>query len=66
MTSTLSGYLVYRLQWEIFKRTNIRLSYQDLIESLTKSLLELESDMKENERIDLPTGRYFIISKRMK
>ena len=56
MTGTLSGYLVYRLQDGIKKRTRITLSYDDLIEPLTDALLQLDKDMLKDEFIELPTG----------
>jgi len=66
MTSTLSGYLVYRLQDKLREKAGVKLNYQVLIDALTESLLELDNDMDEGNEIELPTGRYFTISKRLK
>lgn len=63
MTGTLSGYLIYRLQDKIKERTGLLIYYDDLICALTQSLIELDNDMKENDTIDLPSGRYLTASK---
>ncbi len=55
MTGTLHGYLVYRLQ-DGLKNKGFDISYDDISESLSNALLELDKDMKHNEDIELPTG----------
>ena len=59
MTGTLSGYLVYRLQSEL-KTRGIQVLYQDMIDALTNSLLELDRDMIVGNSIELPTGNRLI------
>ena len=61
MTGTLSGYLVYRLQ-DSLRARGYDIPYQDMIDVLSKSLLELEHDMLSGEYIELPTGRGLTIS----
>lgn len=56
MTGTLSGYLVYRLQESIKTDTGTELPYQVIVDALTKSLLELDNDMRIRETIELPNG----------